>query len=101
MAASVASPKLFLACANGKHLKSATLSVRRRGEKAQDFLVLKFTDVLVTSYHTGGAAGADALFDSATLGYGKVELEFRPQKPDGSAGTPVKSGWDVKANKPV
>ena len=85
MAAGVASPKLFLACASGTHLKSAILTARRAGEKAQDFMVVKLTDVVVTSYQIAGSAGGDALHDGATLGYAKVELEFRPQKADGSA----------------
>lgn len=101
MAASSASPKLFVACASGTHLKSATLSARRAGGKQQDFLVLKFTDVVVTSYQAAGSAGGDTLVDGATLGYAKVEVEFRPQKPDGSPGAAVKGGWDVKANKPA
>jgi type VI secretion system secreted protein Hcp len=101
MAASVASPKLFVACASGTHLKSATLSARRRGEKPHDFLVLKFTDVVVTSYQAAGSAGGDTLVDGATLGYAKVEVEFRPQKPDGSPGAAVKGGWDVAKNKPA
>lgn len=101
MAASVASPKLFVACASGTHLKSATLSARKAGAKTHDFLVLKLTDVVVTSYQVAGSAGGDTLVDAATLGYAKVEVEFRPQKPDGSAGTPVKGGWDVAKNKPV
>ena len=101
MAAGVASPKLFLACASGTHLKSAILTARRAGEKAQDFMVVKLTDVVVTSYQIAGSAGGGALHDGATLRYAKVELEFRPQKADGSAGAPVKSGWDVAKNKPV
>jgi type VI secretion system secreted protein Hcp len=101
MAASVASPKLFVACASGTHLKSATLSARKAGEKPHDFLVLKFTDVVVTSYQAAGSAGGDTLVDGATLGYATVEVEFRPQKPDGSPGAAVKGGWNVKANKPA
>jgi type VI secretion system secreted protein Hcp len=101
MAASVASPKLFVACASGTHLKSATLSARKAGAKTQDFLVLKLTDVVVTSYQAAGSAGGDTLVEAATLGYAKVEVEFRPQKPDGSAGAAVKGGWDVAKNKPA
>jgi type VI secretion system secreted protein Hcp len=101
MAASVASPKLFVACASGTHLKTATLTARKAGEKPHDFLVLKFTDVLVTSYQAAGSAGGDTLVDGATLGYAKVEVEFRPQKPDGSPGAAVKGGWDVAKNKPA
>ena len=39
--------------------------------------------------------------DQISLNYAKFEMEYKPQKDDGSLGTAVKSGWDVKANKKV
>ena len=95
-----ASPQLMLACAKGQHLKLATFTARRTGKEQQEFLVIKFTDVLVTSYQTGGTH--DTLpMDQISLAFSKIEMEFRPQKADGSVDTPVKAGWDVKQNKPI
>ena len=94
------SPQLMLACAKGQHLKLATFTVRREGKAQQEFLVIKLTDVLVTSYQTGGTS--DVLpMDQISLAFSKVEMEYRPQKPDGSLDTPIKAGWDVKQNKPI
>src|SRR5918912_3232360 len=45
-----ASPQLFLATVSGKHLKEASLSVRRSGKAQLEYLKIKFTDVIVTSY---------------------------------------------------
>src|SRR5829696_5649875 len=42
-----ASPKLFLACATGEHIGSAILTARKAGKDQQDYLVIKFTDLLV------------------------------------------------------
>jgi type VI secretion system secreted protein Hcp len=54
----------------------------------------------VSSYQTGGSEGAgDVPFDSVALNFAKVEVEYKPQKPDGSAGAPERFGWDLKANK--
>jgi type VI secretion system secreted protein Hcp len=95
-----ASPQLMLACAKGQHLKLATFTARREGKAQQEFLVIKLTDVLVTSYQTGGAN--DVLpMDQISLAFSKVEMEYRPQKPDGSLDAPVIAGWDVKQNKPI
>src|SRR5215210_8773554 len=47
-----ASPKLFLACASGQHVKSAVLTARKAGKGQQEYLVYKFTDLLVWSYQT-------------------------------------------------
>jgi type VI secretion system secreted protein Hcp len=98
---SKASPKLFLACASGQHLKDARLVARKAGKDQQEFLVYRFTDVLVSSYQTGGSGGDTLPIDQISLNFAKIEIEFRPQKPDGSLGPAEKAGWDVKKRKPV
>jgi type VI secretion system secreted protein Hcp len=100
MTVNKASPKLFLACARGQHLKNATLIARKAGKAQQEFLVFKFTDVLISSYQSGGT-GEGVPMDSVSLNFAKIEFEFRPEKPDGSLAPPAGAGWDVKKNKPV
>lgn len=96
------SPKLMLACANGEHLKSALLTCRKAGKDAQEFLKIKLTDCLVSSYQTGGHEGADIIpVETVTLNFAKIEIEYKEQKPDGSLGGVVKSGYNVKENKAV
>jgi type VI secretion system secreted protein Hcp len=99
---SLASPKLFLACASGQHFQKAVLTATRQAKgKAQDYLVWTLTDVLVTSFQTG-ADNPDALpVDGFDLDFGKIEVDYKPIKADGSLGASVKAGWDVKANKAV
>ena len=99
MRTSKASPKLFLACATGQHLKSAVLTARKAGKDQQEFLIYKFTDLLVSSYQTGGSEGGDVPTDNVSFNFSKIEVQFRPQSPTGQLGTAVKAGWDVKANK--
>jgi type VI secretion system secreted protein Hcp len=95
-----ASPKLMLACANGKHIKMATLTARKAGKTQQEYLTFKFSDVLVSSYQTGGAEGGDDTpIEQVSLNFSKVEMSYREQKPDGTLGTETKVGWDLKANK--
>jgi type VI secretion system secreted protein Hcp len=101
MHVSKASPRLMLACATGKHHKEAVLTVRRAGKSQQEFLVIKLNEVLVTSYQTGGSAQSDVLMDQASLGFSTIQMEYRPQKADGSLGPSVKAGWDVKNNRPL
>lgn len=97
---STASPKLFLACASGQHLKEARLVARKSLGKAQhEFLTWTFSDVLVTGYQTGGAAPDTEPHDQVSLTFAKLTVEYRPQKADGSLGAAVTAGWDVKANK--
>jgi type VI secretion system secreted protein Hcp len=95
-----ASPQLMLACAKGQHLKLATFTARRSNKAQQDFLVIKFTDVLVTSYQTGGSGDVIPM-DQISLAFSRIEMEYRQQKSDGSLDAPIKAGWDVKQNKPI
>jgi type VI secretion system secreted protein Hcp len=97
-----ASPKLALACANGEHIKNALLTCRKAGKEQQEFLKVKMTDVLVSSYQTGGSGHSDIVpTDQISLNFAKIEWEYKEQKPDGSLGASVKAGWDVKGNVKV
>lgn len=98
---SKASPKLFLACASGQHLKQAQLVGRKAGKAPQDFLTWTFSDVLVTSYETGGDEDSDAPFDNVALSFSKAAIAYRAQKADGSLDNAVTAGWDAKTNKKV
>jgi len=101
---SKASPMLFLACASGEHIKEATISVRKAGDNTgskEDYLILKMTDVMISSYQTGGSSGADRPTESVSMAYAKVEISYKPQNADGTFGAPITAGWDLKANTKV
>ena len=95
---SKASPPLLLACASGKHIKSAVLTGRKAGKGQDDFLTFSLTDVLVSGYQTGGAA-AEAPLDSISLNFSKIEMTYREQTAKGSLGPAIRVGWDRKTNK--
>jgi type VI secretion system secreted protein Hcp len=97
-----ASPKLMLACATGEHVKSATLTARKAGKEQQDYLTVKFSDLLVSSYQIGGSAHGDLVpTDQVSLNFAKVEFEYKEQKADGTLGGAVKAGYDVKLSQKV
>ena len=96
---SKASPPLLLACASGKHIKSAVLTGRKAGKGQQEFLTFSLTDILVSSYQTGASASSEPPTDSVSLNFAKIQVEYKEQKADGSLGETVKVGWDRKANK--
>jgi type VI secretion system secreted protein Hcp len=101
MTVNKASPRLLLSCASGKHIKQAVLTARKAGKTQQEYLIIKLSDVLVTSYQTGGSAQAEIPFDQVSLGFRKIHMEYRPQKADGSLDTPIQVGWDVVQNKAI
>jgi type VI secretion system secreted protein Hcp len=96
---SKASPNLMLACASGKHFKSAVLTARKAGKPQAEFLTFSLSDVLVSAYQTGGAEGEVVPMESVSLNFSKIQVEYKQQNPDGSLGASIKAGWDVKQNK--
>jgi type VI secretion system secreted protein Hcp len=94
-----ASPKLLRACATGEHISDATLVCRKAGKGQQEFLTIKLSDCLVSSFQTGGSAGSEFETDSISLNFAKVNYEYRAQKADGSLDGPIKAGYDLQANK--
>jgi len=96
-----ASPKLLLACASGEHIGEATLVCRKAGKEQQEFLTIKLTDILVSSFQTGGSAGSEYETDSISLNFAKIQYEYKAQKQDGTLDGAIKAGYDLKANKPI
>jgi type VI secretion system secreted protein Hcp len=97
-----ASPVLIMSCATGKHIKEGLLTCRKAGGEQQEYLTIKLTDVLVSSYQSGGSgSGGVVPVDQVSLNFAKIEIEYKAQKPDGTLDAPVKQGYDVKANKKI
>jgi type VI secretion system secreted protein Hcp len=98
-----ASPRLFLHCCTGKPCKTAVLTCRKAGLEQQQYLVVTFSDVLVSSFHMGGSAHhADPIpSEQISLNFAKIEVEYKQQKADGSLAGAVRAGWNVKENRKV
>jgi type VI secretion system secreted protein Hcp len=95
-------PKLMLACAEGEHIKKAILTCRKAGKDQQEYLKVTLSDLIVSSYQTGGSAGDGVVpVDQCSLNFSKIEVEYKEQKPDGTLGGATKAGYDLKANKRV
>jgi type VI secretion system secreted protein Hcp len=94
-----ASPLVMKACATGQHISDATITVRKAGKGQQEYLIIKMTDILVTSVSTSVSAEGGTTIESVVLAFAKVDLEYKPQKPDGSLDAGVHFKYDLKAQK--
>ena len=93
-----ASPALLKACATGMHLPGVTITQRKAGKDQQDYLVIKMNDVIITGVVDGSATGQPSS-ETVTLAFAKIDLEYRPQKADGTLDAGVHFKYDLKANK--
>jgi type VI secretion system secreted protein Hcp len=93
-----ASPELLSACAKGTHIKKATLFVRKAGGEQQDYYVIKFDDLMVSSWQNGGSGG-DLPMENFSLNFSKYQFEYKPQKEDGSLEAAVVSKYSLKERK--
>jgi type VI secretion system secreted protein Hcp len=92
-----ASPVLMQACATGVHLKDATITHRKAGKGQQEFLVIKMNDVIITSVtHSDSDEGRS---ESVSMVFAKVDLQYKPQKADGSLDAGIHFKYDIKGNK--
>ena len=94
-----ASPLLMKACATGEHIRDATITVRKAGASQQEYLILTMTDLLVTSVSMSVTAEGDATIEDVVLAFAKVDLEYKPQKPDGTLDVGIHFTYDLKAQK--
>ena len=94
-----ASPVLLKACATGEHIKEATITVRKAGKGQQEFLIIKMNDVIITSVDLSGTGDAPASAAHVALQFAKVDLEYKPQRADGSLDAGLHFKYDIKGNK--
>jgi len=97
-----ASPLFLLRCADGSHVKNGILSCRKStGDGGQqEYLVITFTDLIISHYQTGGSGGHDPIpTESIAFNFAKVEIDYKEQALDGSLKPSVKHGWDLKQNQ--
>jgi type VI secretion system secreted protein Hcp len=98
-----ASPKLFVACCTGQHIKSAVLTSRKAGGDQQDYMIVTLSDIIVSHVTTAGqAAGTDGLpNEQVALNFSKVNFEYKEQGADGTLKGTVAGGYDIKTMKKV
>ena len=95
-----ASAVLLKACATGEHIKEATITVRKAGKGQQEFLIIKMNDIIITGVHSSGTGeGSVATAEQVALQFAKVDLEYKPQKADGSLDAGIHFKYDIQKNK--
>lgn len=92
---------LMQQCCNGKHIATATLTVRKAGgDEPVEYLIITMNDCLISSLSTGGSGGEDRLTENVTLNFGKFQVAYQAQAETGAkSGGQVFAKWNIAENK--
>lgn len=95
------SPKLFLACCQGTHIKTGTLQIRQTtgANTTEVYLQIDLDTATVDSYTLGQDGNGGKASEQVSLGYSKINYKYWPQGKDGKPGSVIPAGWDVTTNK--
>lgn len=99
-----ASPKLFLNCCMGTHIKKGSLQVRETTGAATTEVYFQYDmeDLVVDAVTWGGTMGADKKpSESVSLSFQKITVSYWPQGKDGKLGAKIPAGWDLSANTKI
>jgi len=95
-----ASPKLFAACATGQHIPTAILTARKAGKDQQDYYVVTFKQLLISSWSTSGHADANHLpIVTCSFNFTEILVEYKIQGADGTVTPAGKAGYNLKEMK--
>ena len=91
-----ASPKLMLACANGKHFEEMVLTTS--SDKRPDYVRYSFFDVFCSEFDNSGAGGAVPT-EQISFNFAKVRIEYKEQDAKGVPGATHTAEWDFSENR--
>lgn len=95
-----ASPNLMRLCTLGEHIREGVFTGRKAGKGPQEFFIIKLSDILITSialHGTGDDAGN--MTETITLQAARWDIEYKPQKADGSLDAGIHFKYDQKLSK--
>jgi type VI secretion system secreted protein Hcp len=94
-----ASPGLYQACCLGSHFKTATINVRRSGGAQYVYLTISLTEVYITSYSCSGSEGSETPFESFTLTFASILVQYTGQATSGTETAKVPAAsYDLTKN---
>jgi len=91
-----ASPQLFTKAATGEHIEEVRLAGVMEGANPTEYYIITMQDAVISSYKQYTSADGTPT-ESVYFTFGKIQIEYHPMNPDGSAGEAIKAGYDVKS----
>ncbi|EKS6740528.1 type VI secretion system tube protein Hcp [Enterobacter ludwigii] len=94
-----ASPNLLSYCLTGKHIKNVQFVVRKAGGDPLEYLIIKFTDVIITRVDMGGSLADETRpLEEVRFSFTKMTEDYVMQNAEGQKSGVISASYDVKAN---
>jgi type VI secretion system secreted protein Hcp len=95
-----ASHRLYKACTNGEHIKTATLYARKNaGDSKMTYLKLELKDVMVNSVNWSGQAEESYVNETVELSFAEFKIRYQTQDDQGQPKNKGEHGWNVQKQK--
>lgn len=99
-----ASPKMFLSCCDGTHIKEVKVELCRATGDKQKYMEYVMKDVIISGMSPGGASKDNEAIplEEVKFSYGEINLTYT--ETDHQTGKPkgdVKTGWSLVKNQKV
>jgi type VI secretion system secreted protein Hcp len=90
MRSQVATPKLLSCCATNESLTEVVITCRKAGGTQQEYMKWTLTNASVAEVKSGYLYPDQIIpYDEVSLVFQKIQLEYKPQKADGTLGAGV------------
>jgi type VI secretion system secreted protein Hcp len=95
----LASTSIEQAVCTGQHIDTATITVRKAGEKPLEYLTITLKEVFITSFSNGGSGGEDKLTENITLNFASFKTQYKEQSASGAAASSPDFSFHITQNK--
>ncbi|MEJ5062205.1 Hcp family type VI secretion system effector [Erwinia sp. MYb375] len=94
-----ASPNLLNYCLTGKHIKNIQFVIRKAGGNPLEYLLIKFTDVIITLVDMAGSVEDESRpRETVKFSFSKMTQDYIMQNAEGQKSGVISATYDVKAN---
>jgi type VI secretion system secreted protein Hcp len=93
-----ATPNFIKMCCNGKHFKTALLTVRKAGGEALEYYKLTLSDGLIASVTTGEVDHNGRLIETISLNFASFSMEYAVQGVGGLKDGTTPAKWNIAKN---
>lgn len=96
----LASNEIIKHLSNGRHIPTATLTVRKAGgDSPLIYYTIDMEEVMITSYSTGGGGdGMDRLTENLSINFARFKITYKRQDEAGGEAGKTQAGWNIPKN---